>query len=129
MKIIVMGDINDGFGTDYYEQRFSRSAVETLLGDVWEPERILKHVLPRPKLGKYGWTPSTSRFKDRITEDTFNVMIDHLLVTQNIDVSDAMTWSPYLKQETVEKTDQVKAMKDVLLDASDHFPVSAVLDL
>jgi endonuclease/exonuclease/phosphatase family metal-dependent hydrolase len=40
-----------------------------------------------------------------------------------------MTWSPYLKQETVEKTDQVKAMKDVLLDASDHFPVSAVLDL
>lgn len=129
MKIIVMGDINDGFGTDYYEQRFSRSAVETLLGDVWEPERILKHVLPRPKLGKFGWTPSTSRFKDRITEDQFNVLIDHMLVTQNIDVSDAMAWNPYLRQETEEKTDQVKAMKDTLLKASDHFPVSAILDL
>ena len=34
MNIIVMGDINDGFGMDYYEQRFRRSAVDTLLGNV-----------------------------------------------------------------------------------------------
>ena len=129
MKIVVMGDINDGFGTDYYEQRFNRSAVETLLGDVWAPERIMKHVLPRPKLGKYGWTPSTSRFKDRITGDQFNVLIDHMLVTQNIAVSEAMVWNPYLTQETEEKTDQVKAMKGTLKNASDHFPVSALLDL
>ena len=30
-NVIVCGDINDGFGLDYYEQRFSRSAVESLV--------------------------------------------------------------------------------------------------
>jgi predicted extracellular nuclease len=129
MNVIVMGDINDGFGSDYYEQRFSRSAVETLLGDVWYPERVLKHVLPRPRLGKYGWTPSTGRFQDRLTGDKFNVLIDHILVTQGVGVSEAMVWNPYLEQETDEKTAQVKALKDTLLNASDHFPVSVVLDL
>ena len=128
LNIVVMGDINDGFGKDYYEQRFSRSAVEALLGDSWYPERILKHVLPRPKLGKYGWTPSTGRFEDRLTGDTFNVLIDHILVTQGIGVSDAMVWNPYLKQDTDEKTALVKGMRDVLLNASDHFPVSGILE-
>ncbi len=129
MNIIVMGDINDGFGMDYYEQRFRRSAVDTLLGDVWYPEGILRHVLPRPKLGKYGWKPSSGRFQDRLTGDKFNVLIDHILVTRGIGVSDAMVWNPYLEQDTDEKTAQVTALKDTLLKASDHFPVSALLDL
>ncbi len=129
MKIIVMGDINDGFGMDYYEQRFSRSAVEKLLGDVWYAERILKHVVHRPKLNKYGWVPSTGRYEDRLTGDKFNVLIDHILVSQNVGVKDAIVWNPYLKQEDDDKSAQVNAIKDALLKASDHFPVSTVLDL
>jgi endonuclease/exonuclease/phosphatase family metal-dependent hydrolase len=127
--VIVMGDINDGAGMDYYERRHMRSAVEILLGDVWEPELILQHVLPRPKLQRYGWVPSSSRFKDRITEDLFNVLIDHMLVSESVGVTDAMVWNPYLKQKDAETTAQVKALKDDLLEAADHFPVSAVLDL
>ncbi len=129
MPIIVMGDINDGFGMDYYERRFSRSAIELLLGDVWFPDKILKHVLPQPRLGKYGWTPSSSRFQDRLTGDRFNVLIDHILVSRGISVTEAMVWNPYLTQETDELTAKVKGLKDELLRASDHFPVSAVLDL
>lgn len=37
-KIIVCGDINDGAGMDYYEQRLNKSAMEVLLGDVWNPD-------------------------------------------------------------------------------------------
>ena len=129
VPVIVMGDINDGFGLDYYEQRFSRSAVETLLGDVWEPDKILKHVLQRPKLNKYGWTPSSGHFKDRLTGDRFNVLIDHILVSTGTVVTEALVWNPYLKQETQELTDRVRTVKDALLEASDHFPVSAVLKL
>jgi predicted extracellular nuclease len=129
MKIVVMGDINDGFGTDYYEQRFSRSAVEILLGDVWYPEGILKHVLPRPKMNKYGWVPSTGRFKDRLTGDTFNVLIDHILVSRSVHFRDAMVWNPYLDQKDDAKAAEVKAVRNALLKASDHFPVSVVLDL
>lgn len=128
-KIIVMGDINDGFGMDYYEQRFSRSAVEILLGDIWQPERILKHVLPKPKLGKYGWTPSTSRFQDKLTEDKFNVLIDHILVSRNIDVHDVTVWNPYLDQKDDAKNTTVGAIKYALKNASDHFPVSIVEEL
>ncbi len=128
-KIIVMGDINDGFGMDYYEQRFSRSAVEILLGDIWQPERILKHVLPKPKLGKYGWTPSTSRFQDKLTEDKFNVLIDHILVSRNIDVHDVTVWNPYLDQKNDVKNETVDSIKFALKNASDHFPVSITVGL
>jgi len=114
---------------DYYERRHMRSAIEILLGDVWEPELILKHVLPRPKLQKYGWVPSSSRFKDRLTGDEFNVLIDHILVSQLVPLTDGMVWNPYLKQKDAATTAQVKGLKKSLLDASDHFPVSAVVDV
>lgn len=119
-KVIVCGDINDGFGLDYYEQRFSRSAVEILLGEVWEPQKILRHVLPRPKLNKYGWYPSSSRFRDRITGDQFNVLIDHILVSQNIAFRNSRVWNPYASGAD----DEIKSIKNELVKASDHFPVS-----
>lgn len=124
-KVMVCGDINDGFGLDYYESRFSRSAVEILLGDVWAPERILHHVLPRPKLNRYGWYPSSSRFRDRLTGDTFNVLIDHILVSQNIDFRQSIVWNPYSRSAPAE----VKAIKHALTNASDHFPVSVEITL
>jgi hypothetical protein len=125
LKIIVMGDINDGFGLDYYEQRFRRSAVEILLGDVWAPNKILRHVLPRPKLGRYGWKPSSSRFQDPITEDLINVLIDHILVSQSITVENARVWNPFPK----DAPDDVKAFKAALAGASDHFPVSVDVEI
>lgn len=119
-KVIVCGDINDGFGLDYYEQRFSRSAVEVLLGNVWEPEKILRQVLPRPRLGKYGWTPSSSSYRDRITGDYFNVLIDHVLVSQSVQFQNARVWNPFPQNAAAD----IKALKDQLKDGSDHFPVS-----
>lgn len=128
-KVVVMGDINDGFGQDYYEQRFSRSAVETLLGDVWNPDRILRHLLPRPKLGRYGWTPSSSRYTDRITGDTFNVLIDHILLSQNVKVDDFTVWNPYFDHKDDVRNSAVETIKDDLFHASDHYPVSARINL
>ena len=127
--VIVMGDINDGFGMDFYERRFARSAVDFLLGDVWHPERILKHVLPQPKLGKYGWTPSTSRFTDKGTGDTVNVLIDHILVSQRVKVKDYIVWNPYFDHKDDTKNAKVDAVGHTLKTASDHFPVSVVLEI
>ncbi len=128
--VVVMGDINDGFGKDYYEQRFSRSAVELLLGDVWHPERILRSVLgEKPRLGKYGWTPSTSRFTDTVTGDTLNVLIDHILVSRNLGVRDVTVWNPYMDQEPETRAQRIKALKSRLRQASDHYPVSALVEL
>lgn len=127
-RLIVMGDINDGFGMDFYERRFMRSAVDLLLGDLWQPANILQHVLPQPRLGKYGWKPSTSRFTDVATGDTVNVLIDHVLVSQNVKVSKAQVWNPYEN-----KAPEVQAIEGVLKDRnnrpSDHYPVSAEVTL
>lgn len=128
--VIVMGDINDGFGKDYYEQRFSRSAVEILLGDVWYPERVLKSVIKdKPRVGKYGWTPSTSRFTDTVTKDKLNVLIDHVLVSQRVTILDTTVWNPYIDHKPDEKDQMVKEIKEHLNGASDHFPVSVRVQL
>lgn len=128
--VIVMGDINDGFGKDYYEQRFSRSAVEILLGDVWYPDKILQSVIPeKPKLGKYGWTPSTSRYTDTLTNHKLNVLIDHILVSQQVKVLDTTVWNPYLDHKPQSKETLVNSIKTELKAASDHFPVSVELEL
>lgn len=122
-QTIVMGDINDGFELDFYENKFSKSAVELLMGDPWKPEHILKSVLPKPKLNAYGWTPTSSRFKDRITGDVFNVLIDHILVSQGLNFSEGKVWNPY--QEKADSS--IQAIKTPLNKTSDHYPISFTL--
>ncbi len=124
-QVMVMGDINDGFELDFYENKFNKSAVEILLGDTWYPELILKSVLPKPKLNSYGYTPNSSRYKDRITGDQINVLIDHILASQGLKCSNGKVWNPYQ-----EKDDSIiQSLKSQLLKASDHFPVMMELEI
>jgi hypothetical protein len=124
-QVMVMGDINDGFDLDFYENKFSKSAVEILLGDTWSPELILKSVLPKPRLGSYGYTPNSSRYKDRITGDQINVLIDHILASQGLNFSNGKVWNPYL-----EKDDPIiQNLRTQLLNASDHFPVMVEIEI
>lgn len=118
-QVMVMGDINDGFELDFYENKFAKSAVEILLGDVWKPELVLKPVLPKPKLNSYGYTPNSSKYKDRITGDQINVLIDHILASQGLNVLSGTVWNPYLEKSNV----TIQAISDSLKKASDHFPV------
>ncbi|MEW8659538.1 MAG: hypothetical protein AB2603_14565 [Candidatus Thiodiazotropha endolucinida] len=115
-----MGDINDGPGFDYYESRFGKSAVELIVGDVFNRETILQYHIGRPVFGKYGWEPSSARFKDNYTGDFINALIDHIIVSAdfvaNVD-SPTKVWNPY-------QLDEAGPLKSQLLDASDHFPIS-----
>ncbi|MBC8490831.1 MAG: hypothetical protein H8D45_32860 [Bacteroidetes bacterium] len=119
-KVVVMGDINDGPGMDFYEARFGRSAVETIMGDIFEPEKMLKNYVGRPKWGQYGWEPSSTRFTDRFTETPVNALIDHIMLSQDIPCSSdkIKIWNPYI-------LDEAKPIKFDLIAASDHFPVTA----
>lgn len=123
-KFVVMGDINDGPGMDSYEMKYGRSAVEILMGDLFEPDLLLRNYAGRPKWTRYGWQPSSTRFKDRITETNVCVLIDHILVSPNLAVvGDAahVIWNPY-ESEGIGHKDQFKA-------ASDHFPVTLDINL
>lgn len=118
--LVVMGDINDGPGFDYYESRFGRSAVELILGDVFDVDAMLRYPIGRPKFGRYGWEPSTARFTDSFTNDQVNALIDHIMTSTKIEpagTEGALVWNPF-------QLDDAKPHKQALLDASDHFPVT-----
>ena len=124
-KLAVLGDFNDGFGPDSYEERFSRSIVETLLGNVWEPEKILCSVIGRPIQKKFGWEPSSSRYTDRLTGDKINVLIDHILVSRNVVFDKQLVWNPHLTNAPKE----VVSIREELTGASDHYPISVRIKL
>ncbi|WP_138464223.1 endonuclease/exonuclease/phosphatase family protein [Poseidonocella sp. HB161398] len=118
--LAVMGDINDGPGFDYYESRFGRSAVEIILGDLFDLDGLLCYPAGRPEFGRYGWEPSTARFTDIFTGDKVNALIDHIMISQQLRPASpgALTiWNPY-------QSDIAKPFKALLLDASDHFPIT-----
>lgn len=124
-NVIVMGDINDGPGMDYYEMKYGRSAVETIMGDIFEPEKILRNYAGKPTWTAYGWEPASTRFKDRMTGDNVNVLIDHVLVSSGLKVSGNSPhkiWNPYENKDA-------EQIKNDLFKASDHFPVSIDLEL
>ena len=119
-KFVVTGDMNDGPGMDLHEMRYGRSAVETIMGDLFAPDRLLLNDLGRPKWTSYGWEPASARFKDRITESYVNVLIDHILASPGLPRSGqnpARVWNPYQDKE-------LKSHRDILSEASDHFPVT-----
>jgi predicted extracellular nuclease len=123
--VVVMGDINDGPGMDEYEMRYGRSGVEILMGSIFEPDRLLRNFAGKPKWGAFGWTPSTVRFKDRITETYINVLIDHILISPSLKTSGQtpyQIWNPF-------QNDIAKPFKVDLLKASDHFPISINLNV
>ena len=117
-----MGDMNDGPGMDVYEIRYGKSAVEIIMGDIFKPDRVLRNYVGRPKFTKKSWKPASARFKDRITHDYINVLIDHILLSGNINVvqGSAKVWNPY----HVPSSEPINSLKQVFKDASDHFPVS-----
>jgi len=127
IEVVVMGDFNDGPGMDYYEQQLGRSAVEIVMGDIFEPDRILRNLAKRPAWIRNdgGWKPSTARFRDRLTEDYVTVMIDHILTSAGLPIRDSeephRIWNPY-------EDERLEGLKTVFTRASDHFPVTLDLE-
>lgn len=121
----VLGDINDGPGMDLYEMRYGRSAVEIIMGNLFQPHRVLLSHVGRPEWKSYGWEPASARFKDRITESYVNVLIDHILASPNLPTSGATpakVWNPY-------QDDNLRQHQVTFRDASDHFPLTLDLDV
>ncbi|MGY8750314.1 MAG: hypothetical protein ACKVHR_19910 [Pirellulales bacterium] len=74
-NVVVMGEINDGIGMGEYEMRYGRSGVAVIMGTIFEPDRILRNHAGRPKWGQPGWSPSTVRFKDRISNGRIHCLL------------------------------------------------------
>lgn len=124
IPIIVCGDINDGPGLDASEKRLSGSAIERLMGNIWQPELCLGNALfdtLKPKLKKDLNFSSifTTSYRDPIFNNVYQEdWIDHILYSK----SPSLNWVRNAKVNR-EMPDGMSIWKKYK-HASDHYPVS-----
>jgi hypothetical protein len=127
-SLLVMGDLNDGPGLDEYEKLFGRSGVEIVLG--WDEPRDQRMFDPHAKamLGKkLAAAPTTARFYLDDQKRYFTALLDYMMVSPDLKARRPVwrIWHPF---DDVHCYD-VPELRDALLKASDHFPVSIDLPI
>ena len=119
--LIVLGDLNDGPGLDEYEGLFGRSSVEIVMGE--EGENCLTDPHARQALGqRLAARPTTSRFYLRHEGRYLQALLDYIMVSQELAARAPKwrIWHPFDDPECWAD----EALRQALLTASDHFPVT-----
>lgn len=121
--LIVLGDLNDGPGLDDFEGVLGRSGVEVVMGaaDSAVPQLTDPHAtaaLRRPMTLPH----STARFYSKEERRFFPALLDYILVSPDIAARGARwrIWHPFDDPVCWSTPD----LRQALLDASDHFPVT-----
>lgn len=127
VPLMVCGDINDGPGLDASEKRLFGSAIERLMGTVWQPDRCLRNALfdllsAQDQQDLDFRSIFTTRFKDPIFNNVYHrEWIDHVLYSANQP-------APWVTQAQVhEKMADGTPIWRRFPHASDHYPVSVVV--
>lgn len=121
-SVILLGDLNDGPGLDEFEHLFGRSSVEILLeAGLYDPNAVLSHG-PRP-----GPALSTARFARPDEGRYLEALLDYVMVSHDLRKHQPnwRIWHPFRDAACWGNTD----LKEALLNASDHFPVTLDIDL
>lgn len=124
--LIVAGDLNDGPGLDEYEALFGRSGLEIVLGTNGPAEKRLFDPHGAQALqSKLSANPTTSRFYLRHQKRYLQALLDYVMVSPSLRgrADRWHIWHPFDDPECWGR----EHLRDALLTASDHFPVS--LDL
>ena len=125
--VIVLGDFNDGPGIDRYERLFGRSGVEVAMGDISNPDRLLRNPYVRARLHPdFGWWPATARFYNWRTQGYLNALIDFIMLSPRLAAKAKASWRIWHPFDD-DRCFKDEEMKQALLDGSDHYPVSVDL--
>ncbi len=124
--LVVLGDFNDGPGLDEYEKLFGRSGVEIVLGeDGHEPlyDPHARMALSRPG----GARPTTARFYLHEEKRYIQALLDYVMISADLRRAAPRwrIWHPFDDPACYHTPE----LREALLTASDHFPVSLDLDL
>ncbi|MEL6452694.1 MAG: endonuclease/exonuclease/phosphatase family protein [Pseudomonadota bacterium] len=123
--LMVMGDLNDGPGLDEYEHLFGRSSVEIVLGDgdtgLFDPHA--RQALQR----RLGAAPTTARFWIRPEQRYLQALLDYIMVSPDLAGLQPRwrIWHPLDDPDCWARP----ALRDALVTASDHFPVSLDIEI
>ncbi len=120
--VILMGDLNDGPGLDEFEHLFGRSAVEILLGDDMFDPNAHQSLQPRP-----GAIPTTARFVQPGNGRFLRALLDYIMVSKDL-MSRRPAWRIWHPFDDVDCWNMPE-LREALLMASDHFPVTLEIDL
>ncbi|WP_333817817.1 endonuclease/exonuclease/phosphatase family protein [Tabrizicola sp.] len=122
-SLLVMGDFNDGPGIDEFEKLFGHSGVEIVLGTTLDPAQKLTDPHASMALqSKVGITPTTARFYLAPQKRYFEALLDFIMVSPDLAAREPewRIWHPFNDPRIM----QVPELREALLQASDHFPVS-----
>ncbi len=127
-SLIVLGDFNDGPGLDEYEHLFGRSGVEIVLGADGPADRMLFD--PNAALAmspRNRPRPATARFFLPDQGGYLNALLDYIMVSPDLRkrAGNWEIWHPFDHATCCRDAD----LRDALLSASDHFPVTVELDI
>ena len=118
--LVLLGDLNDGPGLDEYEHLFGRSSVEIILGDgttgLFDPHA--RQALQR----RLGATPTTARFWIRPEQRFLQALLDYIMVSTDL-VAKQPTWRIWHPLDDPACWTRPE-LRDALVTASDHFPVT-----
>lgn len=122
--VIVLGDLNDGPGLDEYEDLFGRSSVEIVLGQgaqaLYDPHAA------RALQRRLSMQPTTARFYIKPEKRYLQALLDYIMVSPDLRPAARgwRIWHPFDDPECWRN----EPLRDALLTASDHFPVTLDLD-
>lgn len=125
-SLVVMGDFNDGPGIDEFEKLFGHSGVEIVLGTA--PDPALQLTDPHAAMAlqsKVGLMPTSARFYLAPQKRFFEALLDFIMVSPDLVARspDWRIWHPFNDPAVMAVPD----LRDALLAASDHFPVTVDL--
>ena len=127
-NLVVMGDFNDGPGLDEFEKLFGRSGVEIVLGTAAVDSLRLRDPHAEMALqSRIGLAPTTSRFYIAPKKRYFEALLDFIMVSPDLAGKglDWRIWHPFNDPAVMAVPD----LREALLQASDHFPVTLDLPL
>lgn len=126
-SLIVLGDLNDGPGLDEYEHLFGRSSVEIVLGEPGSDLSLYDPHARRALQRRLGANPTTARFYIEREQRYLQALLDYILISPDLRAKrpEWRIWHPFDDPKCWSNVE----LRDALLAASDHFPVTLDLDL
>ena len=122
-SLIVMGDFNDGPGIDEFEKLFGHSGIEIVLGTGPDPKtRLFDPHASMALQSRIGLVPTSARFYLAPQKRYFEALLDFIMVSPDLAARgpDWRIWHPFNDPRVMDSPE----LREALLQASDHFPVT-----
>lgn len=124
--IMMMGDLNDGPGLDEFEDLFGRSTVEIVMGKGGMFELHDPHA-KQAVTQKIGPQHSSARFYLSHKKKYMQALLDYIMISSDLQAHgpEWRIWHPFDDPDCF----KVPELREALLTASDHFPVTIDIDI